>query len=142
MKKKISTILIITLLISNLSFIALWQYEKRSKKDVLVMRNIGIHDCLEGFLRYRETGWEGSYNYALGGLSQVLSTSSFLNQKTSTDMYIMDLYYIYGIFASYPEVGKEYINEMIEIFDMLKNDINNLDAHTKINYLKSELHHK
>lgn len=142
MKKKLTIILIISLLITSISFFALWQYEKHSKKDLHYMRDLGIHDCLYNFSKYRDTGWEGNYNYALGGLAQVLSVSSFLNQKTGMDMYIHDLYYIYGIFASYPEVGKEYIDDMIEVFDMLKKDLNNPDAHHKIHELRSKIQHR
>lgn len=142
MNKKISIALISCLLLISIAFFGLWQHERNSQKELLEICRIGVSGSYEQFKRYRDTGYESEYTYALGNLNLFLIASSLLDEKTIQHKHVDELNQIYGDFVVSPEQRKKHIDEIIEILDILHKDIDDFNGYMKIYDLKTKLAHE
>ncbi len=141
MKIRVQIILIICLAISTLVCAFLWQSEKNSKDDLLLLAQASANDAYADFVKYQENGHESNYWSGVASFRTFEQAYYLLTENTNKTTNYTFCNEVFGSLVIHPEKCQDHMEDIIATMYILANDVEDENGHLKMSGLRNTLEH-
>ncbi len=139
MKKRLQIILIVCLAITTLIFAFLWQNEKNSKDDLLLLAQASANDAYANFVKYQENGHESNYWSGVSAFRSFEQAYYLLTENTNKTVNYTFCNEVFGLLVIHPEKCQDHMDNIIATMYILANDVEDENGHLKMSELRNTL---
>lgn len=130
-RRKFYIVIMILSLLLNVILLSIYIIDKNSDTKVRQIWDLGLKNAIFDLEQYEENNLQEGYNYAIADLGTMANTITYLNDIDERE--VAYFWVLYQNIILKPEITKQYIRDIRNILELLKEDNDN--AFTEIQKL-------
>ncbi len=139
MKNRVQTVLIICLAVTALIFALLWQSEKSSKEDLLLLAQAGATEAYADFSEYQASGQASDYWSGVAAFKSFEQAYYLLTENTSRTVNYTFCNEVFGFLVIHPDKCQDRIEDIVAVMDILAKNVEDENGYLKMSALRNTL---